>query len=812
MVRNYLKTAWRSMSKNRTYTAINVFGLTIGLCACMLVGTVVLDDLSYDTFWSHKDNLYRIITTDTTAGLEGKIPSAYANLGNELKANFPEVEAAAAIYPIAHWMRKGKVDENTIQMDAIYADTNVWALLDIHVVAGNPKRFTAGQNNLVISESFGKKHFENEDPVGKTLYGVSAYSEEATPYLITGVMADLPQNTYLRADAIQVAAPSSYELSREGWGYYDEQLLHMKSNTDMVAFAEKANRWYREFITDASTDTKNRLPVYEFQPIEEIYLNPHSSYQRVSGSLSNIYIFSVVSALLLLIACFNFVNLSTAGAVRRLKETGVRKVVGAGRGQLLAQYLTESLLFFALSALLASGLYSLSIGPLERFLGHALSIKLLGNLDLFLLLVAAILLLSVATGGYPAWVLSGFNTTNALKNRIGNTASSTGTWVRHALVTLQFGIALLVLIGMIIVWQQVQYMEKKDVGFNADHVLNIPQFAFGNNRNALKNELEQLTGVQQVSVAAWAPTRGTGHMGKTVQHPDKPDEQVMVSFIVSDTDLPDLLDFRLREGRLFAAHDIDAVPNQDGASAMDDDDNVLHKALLTTSTAALFGVTELELGHPIKELGVIPVGIIDDFHSVSLRNPIVPTVIMAGDILRYANILIKVQAGYESQVMESISSLWQQFHPGKPLNMEWVDDLVKKQYEKEAKQGQLFSLFGVLTLFLAALGVLGLIVHATAHRIKEIGIRKVLGASVGSIVRLFSMGYVKLIGIALLIASPIAWWAMDKWLADFAYRIDMEWWMFGLAGLATVAIALLTVSLQVIKAAVANPVESLRDE
>ncbi|SEL53607.1 ABC transporter permease [Parapedobacter koreensis] len=797
MLKTHLKTAWRTMVKDKTYATINILGLTIGLCACMLVGTVVLDDLSYDKFWSHKNELYRIITSDTTAGLAGKNPSVYANLGNTFKANFPDVEAAATVYAIERWMRKDKTDETAIQLDAIYADTNIWKLLDIDIIDGTPKHYVAGQNNLVISESFRKKHFSNESPVGKIMYSVSAYSEEATPYLITGVMADLPQNTYLRAEAIQVAMPSSHELSREGWGYYDEQLLLMKPNTDMVAFATKANRWYREFLTEASEDTKKRIPVYEFQPIQEVYLTPYSSYQRVSGNLSNIYIFSVVAGLLLFIACINFVNLSVARAVRRLKETGVRKVLGAGRRQLLIQYLTESLMFFVLSALLASGLYVLSLGPLEVFLGHTLTLKLLGNLSLFLIFLSTILMLSVVTGTYPAWMLSGFNTTNALKNRIGNTTSLAGAWIRHMLVTLQFGVALLVLIGMITVWRQVQYMEKKDVGFDTDRVLNIPQFALGNNRSALKNELEQLAGVQRVSVAAWAPTRGTGHMAKSVEHPNKSGEKVMVSFIAGDTHLPDLLGFRIRDGRLFESHDIE-------------DENQPKNALLTASTAKLFGVTEL--GRPIEELSIIPVGIIDDFHSISLRNPIVPTVVIAEDILQYANILIKVQQGKESQVIKSVNELWQQFHAGKPLNMEWVDDLVKGQYEKETKQGQLFTFFSALTLLLAALGVFGLVVHATEQRVKEIGIRKVLGASVTGIVRMFSLDYVKLVGIALLVASPIAWWAMNKWLEDFAYRIDIQWWVFALAGVVALMIALVTVGVQAIKAALANPIDSLRDE
>lgn len=308
MIRNYIKTAWRTIVSDRTYAGINILGLTIGLTACMLVGTVVLDDRSYDQSWANTDELYRIITVDTAAGMTGKNASAFANLGNAFKENFPEVIAASSINTsLQLQLRKEKGEDKIFQMDVVQADTNVWQMLDIQTIAGNPKQFVAGVGNLVISERFRDLHFPNENPVGKTIFA-STYSEEAVPYQITGIIADLPNNSYLRADGFRIISPHTMELNTEAWGYYDEQLILVSPETDMAAFAEKANRWYREFVADADENMIKVLPKYEFQSIKDIYLHSDFAYQRIKGNAGNIYMFSVVTVLLLVIACINFVK------------------------------------------------------------------------------------------------------------------------------------------------------------------------------------------------------------------------------------------------------------------------------------------------------------------------------------------------------------------------------------------------------------------------------------------------------------------------------------------------------------------------
>lgn len=810
MIKNNIKTAWRTFVKNKVYSFITIIGLTIGLLACMLVGTVVIDDSSYDRFWTKKDDLYRIITVNSDAAGE-KSQQALANFGNELKNNFPEVENVASITASKLDLRFDKSDDHTISTKIVMADSNVWKLLDILILEGNPKEFMAGQNNLVISKSFKNKYFPNENALGKIIYCVGSYSDTDQPFLITGIMDDLPQNTYLRAEALQIVPPISWELNREGWGMYDEQMVLMRPNVDIQTFADKVNLWYREFLTDASEDAKKTLPVFEFQSIKDIYLKSDFAFQDVKGDMENIYIFSVTTILLLLIACINFINLNTARAIRRLREMGVRKVLGAARSQLAWQFVVEALLVFTFSTVLACGLYYFSLPVLENFIGHNLEFQILSNISVFLLFLVFILLMSLVSGSYPAWILSGFDVVHSLKNQTGGPISTSGSGLRKILVVFQFGMAILVSVGMVTIWCQMNFMANKDLGFDAERVFVIPSIS--NSKESLKNELSQLPGVELASLSTWIPTKGYGGMSKRMVSPNDPNEYLQIHFISGDQDLFKTLKLHLLEGRSFekeekaSGHSTQILRSTDNEKK---DDPTTYAKVLMNRTAAQLLDASLEV--PIPSLQIIPVGIIDDFHSTSLHDPVKPTVIMLEDNMRYASMLVKVKPGFEGSVMSAVNDVWKKMYLSKPLEIKWLDAMVKLQYVKEQKQQTLFSLFGALALFLAALGIFGLIVHATEQRVKEIGVRKVLGASVVSIVRLLSTDYIKLVLIAIVITSPVAWWAMNKWLQDFAYRIDMEWWMFALAGMLAVSIALITVSFQAIKAAMANPVDSLRDE
>ncbi|WP_084421122.1 ABC transporter permease [Algoriphagus vanfongensis] len=809
MWRNYLKIAWRNLIVDKTYSFINIFGLTIGLTSCLLVATVVLDEISYDSFWAKKDRLYRILTVETSEGMEGKSESSFVNLAATLQENFPEVEASGSLSKGNYTFRLDEHSTDAIQMNLIQADTNVWEMLDFKVLQGAPERYRPGTGNLVVTESFVDTHFPNESPVGKEIQLVSSYLSESRPFLITGIIADIPSNSYLRAEGIQISKPSDMPLSKEGWGYFDEQMILVSSNTAIQAFTAKVNDWYKNYITDASEEVKQRVNTYEFQPIEDIYLKSDFASQEVKGNPSNVYLFSGVAMLLLMIAFINFVNLSAARSIKRFREIGVRKVLGAGKRQLITQFLYESLLFFLIAALLASTLYALSLVQVEALLGHRLETRLFENMPLLLGFAICVLMMGTLAGVYPAWMVAGFPVGNALKNSFNKKGTVSVSFIRKSLVATQFVFAILVLIGTVTVWSQMRYMEDKDLGYDPSQILSISSFATEGKSAELKQQIEKIAGVEAVSISNWVPTQGAGSMTKRIQNPQDPDQVIPVHYIIGDIDLPRVMGMEIKEGRGFELRD-----NIQSTLLSLEDSEVSDKKspviLMTQSTAELLEVTDL--GGAVPNLEETPVGIIGDFHSISLRDPIKPTVIMANNDFNYASVLIKVQDGTESQVLDAVGMIWKEFYDVKPFKFEWVDELVNKQYDKEHRQAQLFTFFSGLMLFLASLGVFGLVVHATEQRVKEIGVRKVLGASGFSIVQLFSLDYLKLVLVSLLIASPIAWYLMNIWLLDFAYKISLQWWMFVGAGCLAGVLALATVSARVLWTAHINPVNSLRSE
>ena len=810
MLKNYIKTAFRTIAKNRVYSFINILGLTIGLWAGMVVATIVIDDLSYDRQWSHTNDLYRIITVNKMGdGLYNRSVSSWAALLPELEKKYPEVETYSelALYPLR--LKLNETDENGIEVQTLRADTSFWKMLDLKILAGNPRQYVEGSSNLVITESFAAKYFPKQNPVGQIIYDLPTYEEKPNAYLITGVIKDIPGNTHLRADIIRVKKRRVEELSKEQSGTFSQNYILMKPGTDMKLFTDKVNQWYKGFVT------KGEAMQFEFQPIKDIYLHSDfAQYQKAKGSMQNIYIFSGVALLLLIIACVNFINLGTARAVTRLRETGVLKILGASRRKIILQFLTEAILFFALSSLLAILLYQISLPPVETYIGHPLVKTFLSSISLFALACGAIFIVSLFTGIYPAWLMSGFKPTNALKGNLVSNTANCQSWLRKSLVVLQFSISIAVLVAMIVVQQQLKYMEKTDVGFNKNNLLTIGHVSWDGKGGAFKNELLKTAGVENASISSWLPSGGAGYMSREIDHPGKPGTKINVWYISGDLDLAATMGFRINSGRLLnSKYGTDAI-NQDSLREHDrkkyNELSEVQPCMVTATTAKILQINKLN--EPVASVKTTPVGVVQDFHTQSFKELLGPTIITAEQSPQYGGMLIRVKPGSEQQVMRALRKLWRQFYPAKLLDTNWVDDMLAKQYESESKLRQLFTFFSSLTMILAALGVFGLIVYAVNQRTKEIGIRKVLGASVASIVRLFSSDFLKLVLLAIMLSSPVAWYFMNKWLQNFAYRINISWWVFAVAGILALFIALFTISFQSIKAAIANPVKSLRTE
>ncbi|MBE7177996.1 MAG: FtsX-like permease family protein [Mucilaginibacter polytrichastri] len=809
MLKNNIKIAWRNLKNKPLYSLVILAGLTIGLSACMIIATVVIDDLSYDRSWSRSADLYRIISVNKMGdGLYDRSSSSFLGLPAELKKTFPEVEEYTTISTSDLHLKMRESDAGGTGVRMLAADTSVWRMLDIAVVQGAPQHFAKGNKNLVISERFKALWFPGENVIGKVVHDLPDFSGKPNAYVITGVMKDLPVNSHLRADVLLVQEPRA-ETFNGKFGTLSRQYMLMRTGTDIATFTRKVNRWVEKYTNQEKKYT------YEFQPLRDVYL--HSEFDQNiygKGNVRTTYILAAVAALLLFLACINFINLSTARATTRLKETSVRKILGAGRGQLIAQFMSESVLFFLISGVLAIFIYSMALPRTEQFIGHELAHDFAspGRLSFFLFVTIA--LVSLFTGLYPAWILSAFKPADSLKGDHQKNPVFNQVVVRKILVVVQYSLSVIILLVLFVIRQQMHYMEKLDIGYNQNNLLNISGIFWGEKGRAFKQELLRHPGVEQASITSWTPSLGAGYMSREVDDPSRPRNKTTIWFMMGDIDFLKTLQVRLVHGRF--------LDKDHGADAMNDDSLQQknwqeYEALQTSRPSVITASTQKQmqvntLGAIAKTLNTLPVGVIRDFHNESLHEPLKPTVIVAGKEMNYGNMLIRIKPGAEKHTRAYISRLWKTFYPSNLLEINRVDDLLNAQYAAENKLQQFFTFFSGLSFFLAALGVFGLIVHTAQQRVKEIGIRKVLGASVGQIATLLSGDYIRLVALAFVIASPIAFFTMKNWLQDYAYRTEISWVLFAAAGVITLLATVFTISFQAIKAALANPVKSLRSE
>lgn len=813
MFKNYLKTAWRNLSRNKIYSAINIVGLTIGLTACLLVATVVIDDLSYDRQWANADHIYRIVTVDrANKNATRRFPQSMTGLGPTMMQVFPEVKNYCRMANGDERLRFGD-EKDGVKLRTLDAEPTMWSFLDFKVTEGNPHKYVDGYRNLVITEKVRKQYFGNTDPVGKVISNIPSFGE-LHKFLITGVIKDIPNNSHLRADVIVLNKwrPGDDVLHKEGYGTFYQQYLLISPGANAAAFSQKMSNWYNQKIMQV----KNKPTTsFELQPMKDIYLKSDnlSGAQTVIGSMRNVYIFSGVALMLLLIACINFVNLTISRILKRMPEVGVRKVLGAGRRQIVMQFLFESLLFFTISFSAGMLLYSLFLSPLENYLDHKLTLTLHSNLWLLLATTLVVLSVSVITGVYPALILSSQKPSATLKGK--SKISTGGNVLRKGLVVVQFAISIIILVCTLIVHNQIGFMDNKDLGYNKSHLLLLDDNTWGERAGVFKQQVVMLPGIKSASFSGWYPgSGGAGNMGVTVPDPHHKDSKLEISYITADIDFARTLGLQLQKGRMLDpalasdALNADSLMNKDFNQYIDA--TKMQPILVTASTASMLDIDKLDRKYPPYE--GIPVGILKDFNSESLHERIKPTFIRAWDKMQYGAMLIRVQPGTEKQVLTGINKVWQSIYPDKVFQFKWIDELVDKQYQTEHNLQQLFTLFSGLILFLACLGLLGLTIFNAELRIKEIGIRKVLGASVTGIAVMLSKDFVRLILLAILIASPVAWFAMNKWLEGFAYRIQIQWWVFLAAGVSAIFVAAATISYQAVKAASANPVKSLRSE
>lgn len=807
MLRNYFKIGSRVLVKNSGYSLIHLTGLSIGLWACLMVATVVIDSLSYDRQWSRKDDIYRIVTVNKMGGgLFERHISSPSFLAPALQKMYAEAQSWSSVDSYRPHFKISPGDNDGIETNMLTVDTMANKMLDIKLVAGSLERTSENRWSLLITRSYAGRIFPGQNPIGRIIYEIPALGSEPAPYEITGLIEDLPYNSHLRTDVIRLKRTKVEPLTNNGIIMFDQSYLLLKPGTDVKAFTRKVNAWYTDF-------TKNKgREQFEFQPLKDIYL--HSDFaegQSVKASIRTIYIFAGVALLVLFIACVNFVNLSTAKAFARVKEAGVRKVLSGSRTQLVMQLLTETLLLFGISVGIAVFAYFFTLRPVENFLGHRLVLTFTSNI---LMAGGALLMFfftALVTGLYPAWIISGFKPANTLRGIF--TASLGQTGLRKTLVVAQFSISIIVLLATIVVWQQFDLMKNKDLGYDKNNLIGIEQIAWNGKGEAFKSELQRIPGVVRSSLSMWMPTEGAGYMQREVPDPAHAGRRLRIWYIAGDVDLPATLGLKLVKGRMFSNRFADAF-NADSLREKDfvkfERMQMNQNSLMTASAAKMLRVKQLDVH--AKDTQSVPVGVVGDFHNESLYEPLKPTLILAQKAPEYAGMLIRIEPGTEMQVGAGVRKLWKQFFPEKLLRIHNIEEKLEKQYEAESKLHSLFLFFSGLTMFLSALGIFGLVVQAAEQRAKEVGIRKVLGASVAGIVGLISKDFVKLVVIAIVVASPLAWYGLQKWLENYPYRTTIHWWVFAVTGAAALAVTIGTVSFQAIRAATADPVRSLRNE
>ena len=803
MFKTYFKIAWRTALRNRSFTAISLGSLVLGITLFFLISLWVKDEMAYDADFAGQEQVCRVETNLIRPdGKPSNMSSVGWPVGKTLKAQYPEIEHLTYL---RDWRPIVNFKENRFYEDALMADEHFFSVFGYQLQEGNPATALNQPFNVVITQAIKEKYFGKGEALGKILM-----VNDTVPYKVTGVFAALPTASHLRFDMIGSFATSCSlnpgfceEELAEGW--FDINVynyVRLNKQASATATTAKIKNLVQVAGQKAVAESGFKATL-SLRPVKDIYLySGMSTAQGTVGNIKTIQLFLAIGIFILLIACLNFINLSTARSIERAKEIGIQKVLGNDRPKLIIQFLTEAAVLCTIAAVISLLLMVALLPAFNTFSGKSFTAGSLLTINNLLLLSAIIVVLVPLAGFYPAWVLSSFKPIKVLKGSFSHTTS--GILLRKSLVVLQFVISAGFIMCTLIMWQQMKYMQQQDLGFDKNSmlivdVLKVPWQPRHDKADVFKSELLRKTGIRNITSAGAVPGR-SGWAGQFAYPEGKTKEQALVvEYITTDHNYVKTIGLPLVAGR-------DFLPDSKA--------DVKGSFLINETAVKTFGWGSAQnaLGKKLSTSGKdgVVVGVLKDYHQHGLQKEINPVVLSPVSFISV--FAFRYEGITHAQAVAHLQAVWEDVFKGYPLEYRFMDEDFQRQYSKEDKLRSFFGLAAGLSVFIGCLGLLGLIIYTAQKRVREIGVRKVLGAGIGNIVALLSTDLLKLVIIAILLAVPIAWWTMDQWLQNFAYRVQITWKVFALAAAIALLIAMITISFRAIRAALANPVKSLRSE
>jgi putative ABC transport system permease protein len=799
MFRNYLKIAVRSLGKHKIYSFINILGLAVGIAASVLIFLYVRDELSYDRFHANAGRIYRIAADWSNKG-DSKIhqlgtPSV---LARTIRDKYPQVESVAQLCgPLGDWILKAK-EIGLKETDVFAAEPDFFDVFSFPLVKGDPKTALEDPRSIVLSQSLASKCFGDEDPMGRTI-DIQALGEQA-PYKVAGVARDVPRNSHFRFEML-VSMKTLFKGDEPGWtsNNFATYLLLRKgvTKTLMEEKLVEIDKVYGE-------GGREHMPwIWTLEPVTRIHLTSDlATGNQPNGSAAYVKLFSLIAVLVLLIAGINFVNLATARSAKRAREVGIRKTVGSLKSQLVGQFLGESILLSFLALILAVGLIQAALPFYRNLTGKMLSLAYFSDPLVIPGLVGLALAVGILAGLYPAFFLTSFNQADVLKGSPLAGKGRRSLLLRNGLVVFQFAMSVLLIIGSLTIGRQLEFIKNRRLGFDKEHVVVVHNAeALGSQLDTFAERLKQHSDIFGASSVRSVPGQGTPNWGIGVEGVAA-DRPLNMNFLTCDQDFASVLNVRMAEGR-FMSRDF---PSDNEAM------------VINRKAADYFGVPD-PVGKKVRiwwaRKAYTIIGVMENVYFESLHRDVRPMGYLlpaAIDSTRRPYLLVKVGSGRITDVLADLRKTWDEFSPGLPFEFTFLDARVNGLYQNDIRAGKIVALFSFLAIFVSCLGLVGLAAFVTEQRTKEIGVRKVLGADLLNVVWLLTRQFVKWVIVATLIAWPLGYWVMNRWLEGFAFRTGLSVWIFLVSGLAALGIAVMSVGSQVLKAALANPAESLKYE